>query len=222
MTVSLLIGENIWRLMMEVEKMSKYRKILGVAVIVLVLVIAAGATMAFAQEGDNPPDDGALILDMESPWARLAHRFRHWWNQARWREIMNSALANELDITVDELYDARNAARLTALEQLVDEELVSEERADLIIARLALASTIEKGELTAQALGITVEELVAAREEGKNLRQLVMELELAPATVRGNLKAAYDEAIQQAVIEGVLTQEQADLLLENPPRPDRR
>lgn len=202
--------------------MSKYKKILGVGAVVMIIVLAVGATLAFAQGSDGPiigpTDEVPVAVEAAGPWAQLAHRFHRWQNWARWRELMDTALADELDVTVDKLQTAREAARLNALEQAVDEGLVREERVQLIIARLTLASTLEKGELTAQALGITVGELEVAREEGKTVRQLIRELALDPATVRDNLKAAYEEAIQQAVIEGALTQEQADLLLEYPPR----
>jgi hypothetical protein len=68
----------------------------------------------------------------------------------------------------------------------------------------------------AQALGITEEELQAARAEGKPLGVLIYELQLDPATVRTQMRTAYEEAIAQAVTDGVITQEQADQILQGP------
>ncbi len=205
--------------------MSKKKKHLIIGFAILALVVFAGATMAFAQGPDTP--DGAPVLpeEVQGPWARLRQRVHRWRNLSRGREIMDAALADELGISVEELHDARQEARLTALEQAVEEGLISEERAELITARLALAGTIDKGELMAQALGLTLEELEAARAEGQTLRDLLTELALTPAELRENLKTAYEEAIQQAVTDGILTQHQADLLLERAgqslPRPFR-
>jgi hypothetical protein len=68
----------------------------------------------------------------------------------------------------------------------------------------------------AKALGITVEELQAARTEGKPLGVLIYELQLDPATVRTQMRTAFEEAIGQAVTDGVITQEQADQMLQGP------
>ena len=65
----------------------------------------------------------------------------------------------------------------------------------------------------AKALGISVEELQAAHAEGKSLPTLIEELGLDRETVRANMETAKQEAIQQAVADGVITQEQADQIL---------
>ena len=80
-------------------------------------------------------------------------------------------------------------------------------------AQNALRQYVDKDKLTAKVLGISVEELQAAREEGKTMETLISELGLDAATVRENMQAAYKEAVQQAVSDGVITQEQADQIL---------
>ena len=82
------------------------------------------------------------------------------------------------------------------------------------------------GEVIAQVLGISVDELAAAREEGKNIRQLAAELGLDGPTIRENMKAVREATILQAAADGVITEEQAELLLNAPaprlrPRPSR-
>jgi hypothetical protein len=209
----------------EVLCMSKKKKLLATGCAVLVLIVFAGATLAFAQGPDTLGDTPVLTEEAQGPWARLRQRVRRWQNMKRGREIMDSALAGELEISVEELQEARLAARPTALEQAAEEGLISEERAQFIIARLALAGTLEEGQLAAQALGLTLEEFEAARAEGQTIRDLLFELDLTPAELRENLLAAYEEAIEQAFLDGALTRQQADLLLERPgqalPRPIR-
>lgn len=194
--------------------MSNNKKLLIISLSVLAMAILAGATMAFTQGPDVPDDVPALPEEAQGPWARLRQQVQRWRKLHRGREIMDAALAEELGISVEELQNARQEARISALEQAAEEGLISEERAELMIAHLALAGTIDRGELVAEALGLTLEELEAARAEDLTLRDLIFEQDLTPAEFRENLKMAYEGAIEQAVIDGVITQRQADLLLE--------
>ena len=66
----------------------------------------------------------------------------------------------------------------------------------------------------ADLLGITVEELQEALEGGATVRDLLDEAGIDAETVQQALEAARIEAIEQAVEDGELTQEQADRLLE--------
>lgn len=115
-------------------------------------------------------------------------------------------LADALGITIEELDAAYETARTAAIEQAVEEGLITREQADELLVwggpglkgfgflfhrgpRGVTNDTIDENALLAQALGITVEELDAARE------------------------AANQAAIAQAVAEGIITQEQADQML---------
>lgn len=121
-------------------------------------------------------------------------------------------LAEELGITVEELKDAREAANENMLEEAVAKGYISLEQADLISARAALAKYINQDALLAKALGISVEELQATLQDDKSLRTLIDDLGLNMEEVQTNFQAAYQEMIQQAVKEGVITQSQADQL----------
>lgn len=72
----------------------------------------------------------------------------------------------------------------------------------------------------ADALGMTVEELEAAREAGQDVRQLAEEKGIELETVHAAVEAARQTVIEQGVADGTITQEQADFLLEHP-RPGR-
>lgn len=84
--------------------------------------------------------------------------------------------------------------------------------------RELLETVIDRDALLADVLGITVDELDAAREDGVSLAELIDQAGLDEETVRTELKSAVTEAVQQAVTDGVITQAQADALL-NPPAP---
>jgi peroxiredoxin len=127
-------------------------------------------------------------------------------------------LAEALGISVDELQAAQKEAREAGLQQALDEGLITQEQVDLMQAHEALKDYLDKDALTAQALGISIDELQAAREEGKSMRTLLDELSLDRAQVAEAMQAAHQAAIEQAVTDGVITQDQADLL-QNQDRP---
>ena len=121
-------------------------------------------------------------------------------------------IANELGVTVTELQAARQAAEEAALTQAVSEGLITQDQADLMQARLAFREYIDPRVITSKALGITPEELEAALQAGKPVPYLQGELGLEPGDFQTALQTAYEEALQQAVNDGILTESQAEKL----------
>ena len=119
-------------------------------------------------------------------------------------------LADALGITVEELQAAQDKAHEAAVQQAVDEGLITQDQADTMVAGYKLRNYVDRDAVMAKALGISVEELQAARDEGKPVAVIIYEQGLDPATLRTNMQSAYEETIQQAVADGVITQEQAD------------
>ena len=64
---------------------------------------------------------------------------------------------------MEELNAARLQAKELALQAAIDSGQITQEQADWIKARAALAPYLDREALTAQALGLSVEELQAAR-----------------------------------------------------------
>jgi hypothetical protein len=110
-------------------------------------------------------------------------------------------LAQALGITVDELTAAQQKAKEAAITQALDQGLITQAQADQMRStdrlgmnmhfggRMLGSSTIDFRALLADALGITVDELTAAQQ------------------------AAHEARLAQAVADGTITQEQADLML---------
>jgi hypothetical protein len=121
-------------------------------------------------------------------------------------------LAEALGITKEELQAAYDKAHTAGVQQALDKGLITQDEADMMLARIQLRSYLDRDKLTAKALGITVAELQAAYDEGKPLAVIAYELGLDPATIRTNVQTAYKDAVQQAVSDGVITQDQADQL----------
>ena len=156
------------------------------------------------------------------------------------------ALADALGITVEELEAAYEEAWNAVLAQAVEDGALTEEQADELQSRgLALghrgwfgrSGDANVDALLADALGISVDELNAARIEARGtlLEQavadgdlteeeanLLMAREATRPYVEEAMAAAYTSAIEQAMEDGAITQEQADLLLEESANPGAR
>ncbi len=149
-------------------------------------------------------------------------------------------LADALGISVDDLQAAEETAHEAAIQQAVDEGLITQAQADAILEHSGAfgfrgfripfvdMSGIDMDALLADALGVTTDELTAAREaaadatlaqavEDGYITQEQADLMQARKALAEYLRdtGAYDAAVQQAVADGVITQEQADAILEN-------
>jgi hypothetical protein len=151
-------------------------------------------------------------------------------------------LAEALGITVAELETAYQEASDAAIQQALEQGLITEQQAEQMRSserfawgmhfggRMWGAGNIDFQALLADALGITVDELAAAQ-------QIAHEARLAQAVADGRitqqqadlmqarqrlhtnenfrsaLRSAYESAVNKAVEEGVITQEQAEQIL---------
>jgi len=80
-------------------------------------------------------------------------------------------LAEELGITVEELQAAHETAKEAEIQNAVEKGDLSQEQAELMKARQALmAYHLDHESIIAQVLGISVEELQAAQEEGLQIK----------------------------------------------------
>ncbi len=125
-------------------------------------------------------------------------------------------LAKALGVTVDQLQAARDKANVAAIEEAVKAGTITQAQADEMLSQQKLQSYLNRDTLLAKALGMTAKELQAAYAEGKTLSSLMSERGLNAATVRSKLTTAYQEALAQAVKDGVITQEKADEMKNDP------
>jgi hypothetical protein len=198
--------------------------------LIFLLTLVIGAAAVFAQtsgdaEGISGADDGSEESDQVTPGDRTGF-WRPWGRGpdephqgpiARLRRSgidRDQLLADALDISPEELVEARAEAREAGILQAVEEEVITQDEADLLLAVIAFKGSVNKAELMANAVGISLEELEQAREDGLGLRGLLEELGLSPDDVREGLRAAFESSVEDAVSSGSITQEQADLILE--------
>ncbi|MEZ4770093.1 MAG: hypothetical protein R2844_16885 [Caldilineales bacterium] len=154
-------------------------------------------------------------------------------------------LAGALGISLEELQAAQQKAGEAALQQAVDDGMLTQEQADALQARGLgfdharmfgrMAGNIDGEALLADALGISVADLQAARltAQGAALDQAVTDGRITQeqadqmkaraafgqylnqSDVQAQLRSAYEAVVQKAVAAGVITQEQADAILSN-------
>jgi hypothetical protein len=138
----------------------------------------------------------------------------------------DALLANALGITEAELQTTYQEAFEAGVAQAVEAGTITQAQADQILngprigGGRGLLDKEEQDALLADALGITVEELEAARDsaitegvEAGLLTQAQANDLLVQQMIRDAVEAARAEALQQAVEQGLITQSQADNML---------
>jgi len=200
--------------------MKTFWKVLGVATLVAVLGVMAVGAVALAQ------DDGDGSFDF--------------------RERVHEAIANALGVSVDEYDVAVDEAHDQVLDEAVAEGVLTQEQADAIKERQELGygpgmgmrggfygprgGAFDRGGMrgwmggpenslvavAAEHLGMTVEDLVTALEDGETtIADLATAQGVDPQTIADEYIAGRSELLAQAVTDGRITQEQADLMLEH-------
>ncbi len=183
--------------------------IAGMAVVGIATV---GVLNAYAQVG-SPENSGGFQYSQEA--SAFAHGRGGRGPTAH--PEMDEYLAQALNITVEELQEAKEKARQAALEQALEDGTLSEEQVEMMEAWEALRDYIDRDALMAKALGIDTSELEEALADGKRVPELLEEYGVDPEEFSQAMQAAFEEAVQRAVEDGVITQELADQILSGGP-----
>jgi hypothetical protein len=189
--------------------MKQFWKIAGIATLVAILGVVAIGTVAFAQEdGEGFPFD--------------------------FREKFKEAIADILDITVDEYDTAVEQARDQVADEALAEGWLTEEQAAQMKERMDQgfgARGMDKGlmgprggfmgrggdsiiGLIAEELDLPVQDLFAELRDGKSLGDLASEKGVDVEAVTDKYLAQLEENLKQAVEDGKITQNQADWQLD--------
>lgn len=188
----------------------------------LTLALVFGGYAAFAQTDNEAvtPAPADETTAEEGVWAERPFRghrggFGFFGDRGGLSIDRQSLLAEALGISVEELEAAQESARSAALQQAIEAGLITQEEADLMAAGQLLRSVIDRDAIMAQVLGVTDEELQAAKTAG-TMQELVEASGLTQAEIMTALQEAHAAAIAQAVADGLITQEQADALQSGP------
>lgn len=175
--------------------------------LVVVLVLSLGAVAAFAQDNTTPDTDTVPAL----PFGRGGFggpRGHHGRGGAD-----DATLAEALGVTVEELQAAKEQIQAERLAQAVADGTLTQEQVDNMQAMQAVKEYVDKEAILADVLGLTVEELTAARENG-TLHDLLSGIDIDPTVMQEQMQAALEAAVAEAVAAGDITAEQAALIAE--------
>ena len=196
--------------------------------LIALLLMALGAIAVFAQDDATPeapelpilPNDkdnfsngfhGRVPRDgFHGDFHGDFHHGRPGFDGAR--GASDEALAEALGISVEELQAAREKVAAERIAQAVEDGILTRDQANTMLAMQALKGYLDRDTLLAEALGVSVEDLQAARAEG-TLSELMGDT--TTAELRENMQAAVEKVVQQAVSDNAITQEQADLVLDS-------
>ena len=188
--------------------------------LVVVLVLSLGIVAVFAQDDTTPDTDtettptlpfGRGDLDTDTAPTMPFGRGDFGGRGGHHDGADDEALAAALGITPEQLQAARQKVMADRLAQAVEDGSLTQDQANTMLAMEALKSYIDRDAILAAVLGMTVDELDAARADGtlSDLMAGIDQTELQEKT-----QAATEAAVQQAVSDNVITQDQADLVLE--------
>jgi hypothetical protein len=119
-------------------------------------------------------------------------------------------LAEALGISVDQLRAAQDSAVDNGIKQAVAEGELAPKQAERMLTWRKLRPYLNPEALAARVLEMTPDQMDAAMSQGKSLWDLAQERKLDFGTARERFLAAGKAAVQQAVADGAITQQQAD------------
>ena len=137
------------------------------------------------------------------------------------REERQALFASQLGISVEELEAAHEAAEDAAIAQALADGTITQEQVDLKEAKEAFKEVFDKKEAKAEILGLTVEELESAKEAGTDKDELLANAGLTEEEFEAAFDQAKADALAEAVANGDITAEQAELIENAPERNGR-
>lgn len=165
----------------------KFLKLASITAIVVLALAVLGVTLAFAQN-PNPTD---------TPW----------WNAMRGMMQGNGGLSG---------YGGMMNGNWEAMQQMHD-GMSQNGGMGAVHAWMHQSGGVHERVLAtiAEQLGLTSEELVAQLEGGKTLAQVAEENSVSTEQLSATMESGMKDGLAQAVADGILTQEQADLMFQN-------
>lgn len=136
--------------------------------------------------------------------------FGGWGRPGAGDDQFESRMAAALGVSVEQLHAAKEQAFDGGIQEAVDEGELAPKQAERMRTWRRLQPYLNPPALAAQALNMTPEQLRAALDQGKSLWDLAEERQVDLASGRAKFLAAGRAAVQQAVADGAISQEQAD------------
>jgi hypothetical protein len=185
------------------------------------------ATSGFQHEGlgPGPGGDHPLSPYIDSAMADILGMSLEDFQAARADGTRLTALIEDAGLSVEEFQAALQEVLPDVLSQAVSDEVITQTQADAILERglhpfaghghhFGPLGTYVK-EASAEILGLTVDELEAARMDGVTMAALLEDAGLTADEFQAALQETLPDIVAAALEDGVITQVQADAIIEN-------
>jgi lambda repressor-like predicted transcriptional regulator len=225
--------------------MERFWKVLSLTLIVGIVAVV-GASVVFAQDDTpEPPYPGEGFgpkggrhggrlgvpgVDREEVRTRLAEALGltlEEFDAAIADGETLASLAEDAGVSLEDLNQVMDELHDEALALAVEEGRITQEQADQIIedraARRAVEEIFDRDELhakLAEALGMTVDEFESATAGGEKLSALAEQADVSMEDLRSVMEGYHADVVAEALDQGLITQEQADQMLEHPGLPE--
>lgn len=170
----------------------KYIKIAGLTTIVVIALAVLGVTLAFAQQ---PTQE-------DSP---------SWW------QTMNNMMQGSRMMGGRSMQEMHNQMTQNGGMAAMHKQMHQDGGMGAMHEWMHQSGGVHEAvwKAIAEKLGLTAEELTAQFESGKTLAEIAQERGVSTSDLAATMESAMKAGLEQAVQEGALTQEQADLMLQH-------
>lgn len=136
-------------------------------------------------------------------------------------EMTLRELAEEAGVELSAIHQAADAARAASVSEALAEGIITQDQADLLNARMVEHANRDAVRLTigervraaiAGLFGISVDDLEDLRDEDMTLEGLLASYDVTEEAFREAVQAARSEGLDDAVVQGLITQAQADAM----------
>ncbi len=175
--------------------------------------------------GPGPGGDHPLAPYVEAAIAEILGISVEEFQAAREEGTRLPELIEAAGLTAEEFQAALETAMPDVLAEAVADEVITQDEADAILERgLRPFGRVHRGfgplgpylkEASAEILGLSVEELDAAKAEGTSMTELLEEAGLSGEEFQAEMEASLPDIVEAALEDGAIDQDQADLILEN-------
>ena len=196
--------------------MSKKFKVLGGIVLAIALVVVGLTTVVLA---DSPDNSAGVTACQTGTWGPMGFR-------GACDGSLLETVSDVVGLSPEEICELRQEGM--SLVEIAEQQGVDEQTlTDAVLAAMSdrVSEALNRAEFgrpgftplvetVSDVVGLSTEEICELRQEGMSLVEIAEQQGVDEQTLTDAVLAAAGEALQQKVDEGILTQEQADLILE--------
>ena len=213
--------------------MKRITKTGWVGILLVAMLIVAGVLTAFAQD-EHPPrpphgwlDDDTIVAVYAEVLGITPEEVEAAWDEGKTLSDLCDELGLDLDETRSQIDERLQALRAEAIQQAVDDGEISQEMADTLLegnfphehdwmggrGHVKAWPGAARGMIFPPYEGPLDDQLRDWRESGLTLEEWAQENDIDLEQLKADMQAEHEEHVQQMLEDGIITEEQAQELL---------